>query len=61
MEYYECNPQKQPTVVVINLSYIEQELGVYMEKNPFGQYLKQHGYKVVKEHGDYLILRNGQG
>ena len=57
VEYYEENPQKSPTVVLIRLSYIEQSIEEYICDTSFGQYLEKNGYKKVSSDGEYVVFR----
>lgn len=57
VDYFECNPQKQPTVVVVNLEYIEQDFERYLKEASFGSYLEENQYGVTKEINNYLVLR----
>lgn len=58
VQYYKDNPQKQPTIVLINLEYIFSELDDYMTATPVGVFLTAHDYDMIECKSGYAVLRN---
>ncbi|MGN0157153.1 MAG: hypothetical protein ACI39N_07875 [Lachnospiraceae bacterium] len=56
MEYFEANPQKKPTVVIVDNNYIEQTMDDYLISTSIGNFLKDN-YEIVIEENGYSVFR----
>ena len=57
VRYFEENPMKTPTVVIINLEYIDLPIAEYLEATPVGRFLELNDYKISSEYENYVVMK----
>lgn len=57
VHYFNENPQKTPTIVIVNLDYVAMPISEYMKNSPTGNYLKNNKYRISSEEEKYVVLR----
>lgn len=55
--YFKDNPQKQPTIVLVNCNYIECGMDEYLETTPIGEFLRNGGYERIDDRNGYIVMR----
>jgi len=56
MDYLTCNPELQPTKIILNMNYINDSLDNYMKKTPLGEYISNNHYSVLDYTNGYIVL-----
>ena len=56
-KYFKANPHKMPTVVLINLEYINMEIEKYLSESFPGVFLSKMGFQIIDEEKGYIVLR----
>ncbi len=57
IEYFKENSSRQPSIVIIDMDYVEKNLSEYMRNTPIGIYLGERNYTLLAEENGYAIFR----
>lgn len=56
-QYFDENPEKKPTVIVINMDYANMTYKEYVETTSVGIFLENNCYDIVDQYEEYIVLR----
>ena len=57
IQYFEENPAKIPSVVLVNLEYVDMPISEYMTSTALGTFLCQNDYIIDSQNGEYVVLK----
>lgn len=56
-DFFRQNDYKKPTVVLINMNYVQMSLYDYMSTTDFGTWLTENNYYLIAEDNGYVVMR----